>query len=395
MIGSVFPGGAKSTLTLCAILALMAVACASPAATQPSSQAPTAAATQAQTTTPTGAGSPTGTPTGAGSPTGTPTGAGTPGAGGTAVALVSTQRAGDNGPVDDMVAALEQAEADFGLETTFIEATDPNTYEQTLRNLAQSGTQIIVTTFPGMQAPLATVAPEFPDVKFVHIFADPDETAIENVRRVAYVIHPGFYLGGILAANVSKTGQIGYIGGVALPSLAANYHAFVAGAESVNPDIEVSGAWADSFEDPAAGLEIASTMNSDGVDVIQTDSAATSNGVLEAAENNSTWMIKDSDPSQIELAPARILAVSFLAFGDSLYQEVEAALDPGWTGGPVQSGLEQGITGLALNEGYPDAEGADADIASNWADITAQVEAAEAGILDGTIEVPFNTDTNF
>jgi hypothetical protein len=48
-----------------------------------------------------------------------------------------------------------------------------------------------------------------------------------------------------------------------------------------------------------------------------------------------------------------------------------------------------------LNEGYPDVEGADADIAAAWADITTQIETAQEGILDGSIEVPFNTDTSF
>jgi basic membrane protein A len=315
---------------------------------------------------------------------------------GVSVALVSTQRAGDSGPVDDMVRALEQGATDFGVETTFIEATDPSTYEQTLRNLAQTGTQIIITTFPGMQQPLATVAPEFPDVKFVHIFADPDETPIDNLRRVAYVIHPGFYLGGILAASLAgATGssKIGYIGGVALPSLAANYHAYVAGAQSVNPDIEVQGAWADSFEDAAKGLEIASAMYSDGVAVIQTDAAATSNGVLDAATAAGAFMIKDSDPSQIALAPETIPAVSFLAFGESLYQELQAALGDDWTGGPVQAGLAEGITGLATSDEF--AATAEPAVAEAYTTALGLIDTAKAAILAGELEVPFNTDPTF
>jgi basic membrane protein A len=246
-----------------------------------------------------------------------------------------------------------------------------------------------------MQAPLATIAPEFPDVRFIHIYGDPDETTIPNLRRVSYVIHPGFYLGGILAAGLSESGQIGYIGGIALPSLWPNYHAYVAGAQSVNPDIQVQGAWADSFEDPAKGLELASAMNAAGVDVIQTDSAATSNGVLESAQNAGTWMIKDSDPSQFELAPATIAAVSFLAFGDSLYQELTAALQESWEGGHVQSGILEGITGLALNEGFGTAEGVDPEAAARFEAVLPTIEEAHQAILDGTLEVPFSQDPNF
>ncbi|CAN5777076.1 BMP family ABC transporter substrate-binding protein [soil metagenome] len=318
-------------------------------------------------------------------------------AAGTTVALVSTQRAGDNGPVDDMVRALEQGATDFGVVTTFIEATDPSTYEQTLRNLAQTGTQIIITTFPGMQQPLASIAPEFPEVRFVHIFADPDETPVDNLRRVAYVIHPGFYLGGILAASLAQARgetKIGYIGGVALPSLAANYHAYVAGAQSVDPEVQVQGAWADSFEDAAKGLEIASAMYADGVQVIQTDSAATSNGVLDAAIAADALMIKDSDPSQISLAPDRIPAVSFLAFGESLYQELTAALQEEWQGGAVQSGLAEGITGLATSEEFAAATD-DAAVAEAYGAALALIDEAKAQILSGELEVPFNTDPTF
>jgi basic membrane protein A and related proteins len=309
------------------------------------------------------------------------------------VALVSVQKAGDNGPVDDMVKALDRAKADFGVTTTFIEATDPSTYESQLRNLANSGTNIIVTTFPGMQAPLAAVAPEFPQVKFVHIFGDPDAAPVANLRRVAYEIHPGFYLGGILAATMAKSGKIGYVGGVSLPSLAANYWAYKTGAQTVNPSIQVTGAWAGSFEDPAKGLEIANTIYSDGAQVIQTDSAATSNGVLDSAKAKNTWIIKDSDPSQIALAPDRIIAVSFLKFGQSLYDEVKAALSPGWTGGPVSSGIKQDITGLALNMDFP-TKTTDTEAAGRFTAAVALVTAAKAGILSGAIQVPFNTDQN-
>lgn len=316
-----------------------------------------------------------------------------PAAGDLSVALVSTQRAGDDGPVDDMVAALGRVEDELGAETTFIEATDPATYEQTLRNLGNAGTDIIVATFPGMQEPIAAVAGDFPDTKFVHIYGDPDETPIDNVQRISYEIYPGFYLGGMLAAAVSESGKIGYIGGVALPSLAANFHAYEAGAQSINPDIEVQGAWADSFEDPAVGLEIASSMFADGVDVIQTDAAATSNGVLEAAQDAGAFMIKDSDPTQFELAPDTIIAVSFLRFGQSLFDQVQAAVEPGWTGGTTVSGINEDITGLALNEGFADV--GSADVVERYETILPDIETARQAIVDGELEVPFDTDTSF
>lgn len=388
----------RTPLALLTAVALIAVACQSapagtPAASSaaPSSAAPSASASASPSASASESASASGSTPASASGSAS---AGTSVSGaGMKVALVSTQKAGDNGPVDDMVKALDRAKTEFGVTTTFIEATDPSTYESQLRNLANAGTNIIVTTFPGMQAPLAAVAPEYPNVRFVHIFGDPDKTPVSNLRRVAYEIHPAFYLGGILAATLAKGGKIGYIGGASLPSLAANYWAYKAGAQAVNPNIAVQGAWAGSFEDPAKGLEIATTMYSGGVQVIQTDSAATSNGVLDAAKQKNTWMIKDSDPSQIALAPDRIVAVSFLKFGQSLYEEVKAALSPGWTGGPVSSGIKQDITGLQLNLDFP-TKTTDTEAAARFTAAVPLVEAAKAGILSGALKVPFNTDQN-
>ena len=104
--------------------------------------------------------------------------------------------------------------------------------------------------------------------------------------------------------------------------------------------------------------------------------------------------IKDSDPFQISLAPDRIPAVSFLAFGDSVYQEITAALQDEWTGGHVQSGLAEGITGLATSEEFAGAVGDEA-VAAAYEAALPLIEEAQAAILAGDLEVPFNTDPTF
>lgn len=305
------------------------------------------------------------------------------------VALVSTQRAGDHGPVDSMVAALAKAKSNFKLSTKFIEATDPSSYQPTLQRLGQAGYDIVVTTFPDMQQPVQSVAGSFPKTKFILIFGDAFKQRIENARSISYQIYPGFYLGGILAASVSKTGKLGYVGGAPQPALNADFHAYVAGAKSVNRNVVVKGAWAGSFQDPAKGHEIAASMYAGGIDVIQTDAAATTLGVERAAKEKSGYVISDSAPSAAAQDPQHIIGTSFLQFGDSLYAQVKAAVSPGWHGGLIKSGIKDGITGLYVSKPF---------LARGPAPAIAKIKSAlpliqkkQAAIVAGSLKVPFNT----
>ena len=102
--------------------------------------------------------------------------------------------------------------------------------------------------------------------------ADPIEPAMPNVVTTSYDYYLGCYLSGVFAGHISKSGKIGYIGGISIPPQNADYNALKSGAQSVNPNTTVTGAFAGSFQDPAKGQEIAAQMYGDGIDYIQTDS---------------------------------------------------------------------------------------------------------------------------
>ncbi|MYE97902.1 MAG: BMP family ABC transporter substrate-binding protein, partial [Acidimicrobiaceae bacterium] len=174
------------------------------------------------------------------------------------VALVVNQSAGDLGPIDDLVRGLERVEADYGADTTFIEATDPSTFETTLRNLANQGTDIIAVTFPPMQDAVVAVAPDFPDARFIHVFGF--EGGLDNLVSIGFDYYKGTYLAGILAGALNTTGKVGFVGGVSIPPLNADYNAFVAGSQEQDPGITGEAAFADSFEDPAKGRELGAAL---------------------------------------------------------------------------------------------------------------------------------------
>ena len=269
------------------------------------------------------------------------------------VALVHTQAAGDNGPIDSMIGKLGRLSGERGFEKRAIYAQDAATFETVLRTLGDAGATHVAATFPVIAEAFKAVAPSYPDTRWIHIFGDPLDPPIPNLVTVSYDYYLGCYLSGIFAANVSQTGRIGYIGGISIPPLNADFNALKAGVHAVNPDATVTAAFAGSFQDPAKGYEIAGQMFLDGIDYIQTDSAATDGGIIQAANEAPGRMVSALDPAQYALGPASVIGIVSLDFGQSLYNELGEALEPGWTGGRhVPTGLGTGVIDFILSPLY-------------------------------------------
>ena len=306
------------------------------------------------------------------------------------VALVHTQAAGDSGPIDSMMGRLQQLADAEGLETRAIYAQDPATYETVMRTLGDAGASIVLGTFPVISEAFKAVAPAYPDTKWIQLFGDAVEPAIPNLVTVSYDYYLGCYLSGIFAARVSQSKQIGYIGGISIPPLNADFNALKAGVHAIDPEATVTAAFAGSFQDPAKGYEIASQMFLDGIDYIQTDSAATDGGIIQAANEKPGRMVSALDPAQYALGPASVIGVVSLDFGQSLHNEASAALGPDWQGGRhVPTGLGGGVIDFLRSPLY--REQGPQDIVARSDEAWEHVETARAGILDGSVTVPFNT----
>ncbi|GKX35520.1 MAG: BMP family ABC transporter substrate-binding protein [Rhizobiaceae bacterium MnEN-MB40S] len=307
------------------------------------------------------------------------------------VALVHTQAAGDNGPVDSMIAKLKQLASEKGFPYRAIYAQDPATYETIFRTLGDAGAAVVVSTFNEVAEPIKAVAPDYPDTKWIQLFADPFEPPMPNVVTVSYDYYLGCYLSGIFASGVSASGKLGFIGGISIPPINADFNAFTAGAKSLRPDVTTTAAFAGSFQDPAKGQEIATQMFSDGIDYIQTDAAATDFGIITAANEGEGRMVSALDPAQFPLGPKSLIAIVGLDFGMSLYNEVSNALGDDWDGGShVSTGLGTGVIDFIRSPLF-EADGSDA-LNAKAMEIWPEVEKAKAAILDGSLKVPFNTE---
>lgn len=306
------------------------------------------------------------------------------------VALVHTQAAGDNGPIDSMIAALKKLSGEKGFPIRTIYAQDPATYETVFKSLADAGAAVIAATFNEIAEPFKALAPSYPNTKWIQIFGDPFNPPMPNVVTVSYDYYLGCYLSGLFAAKVSKTGKIGYIGGVSIPPLNADLNAMKAAAASVGADKTVTGAFAGSFQDPAKGHEIASQLYQGGVDYIQTDSAATDTGIIQAANEGEGRMVSAISPAQYAIGPKTVAALVALDFGQSLYLEVSKAIGPDFKGGHVATGLGTGVIDFVLSPTWQ--EQGPKDLVEKAKAVWPEIEKAKADIMSGALKVEFKTE---
>jgi basic membrane protein A and related proteins len=311
------------------------------------------------------------------------------GAAGRLVALVHTQAAGDNGPIDDMIVHLRAlAKADH-FPTRTIYASDPSTYQSILSTLAGAGAGIIVTTFNEMADPIKAVAPGYPNTRFIQLYADAFTPPMPNVRTVEYQAHYGMFLAGLFGAKMTQSRKLGYVGGMSLPGLNADLNAMKAGAATVSPAITVKGAFAGSFQDPTKGREIANQLFGAGIDFIQTDGAATDAGVIRAASEGGNRIVSAVFRTQFKLGPKTVAASVLVNFGQSLVQQVTYALSGQFTGGHYVSNLKDGIIDFVPSPLFM-ANGPGVYVARAQA-AWPSVEQAKQAIIAGTLKVPFNT----
>src|SRR3990170_2164872 len=190
---------------------------------------------------------------------------------------------------NDMAAAgLDKAAKDMvgRIETKELEPTaGGENREELLRLLAGEKYDLILGIGFLFTDSITRVAKDFRKVKFgiVDGFIDKEP----NVVSLLFKEEEGSFLVGAAAALKSKTGKIGFVGGMKIPLIEKFEVGFIAGAKYVKPSIEVysdyAGTTGEAFRDPVKGKELATAQYDRGADIIYHASGLTGVGVFEAA----------------------------------------------------------------------------------------------------------------
>ncbi|MDF1717673.1 MAG: BMP family ABC transporter substrate-binding protein [Antarcticimicrobium sp.] len=249
--------------------------------------------------------------------------------------------------------------------------------EQALRRFAEAGANPIITMGFAMADPLSSVAPDYPDTKFVVV----DVTWIEgdNIRQIGFAEHEGSYLVGMLAAMASKSGTVGFVGGMDVPLIRHFGCGYAQGVKAVNPDAKIianmTGTTPAAWNDPVKGSELTKAQISQGADVVYAAAGGTGVGVLQTAADEGILSI-GVDSNQNHLHPGKVLTSMLKRVDVAVYDAMKA-------GGDVETGVfvlglaEDGV-GYALD---------DNNAALISPEMKAAVDAAREQIIAGDLKV--------
>lgn len=250
--------------------------------------------------------------------------------------------------------------------------------EQALRRFAETGSNPIITTGFAFATPVEAVAGDYPDTNFVNIDGWMPEIP-ENVLMISFQEHQGSYLVGMLAAMTSKTGTIGFIGGMDIPLIRHFGCGYAQGAKAVNPDIKIvanmTGTTPSAWNDPVKGSELTKAQISQGADVVYAAAGGTGVGVLQTAADEGIYSI-GVDSNQNYMHPGSVLTSMMKRVDVAVYEAMKAG-DAIGSGSQVLGLAEEGV-GYAMDEH-------NAALISD--EMKTAVEDARAKIISGDIDV--------
>ena len=294
---------------------------------------------------------------------------------------------GDQSFNDAAAAGLDKAASELGVQVKELEATAGETdaqKEERLTTLAEAGYNPIIAVGFAYATSLGKVAPQFPDVDFAIVDDASLSEKNKNVTSLVFAENQGSFLVGAIAAQASKTGNIGFIGGVNVPLIQKFQAGYVAGAQAINPSIKVQVKYLteppdfSGFGDPAKGKVAAQGMFQAGADVVYHAAGGSGGGVFTAAKAAKGLAI-GVDSDQYLTAPADVkdvIITSMLKRVDvAVFSEIESVVKGTPLTGVVTFDLAKDGVGYAKSN--PAVQ-----------PYEAKTDELRQQIIDGTITVP-------
>jgi basic membrane protein A and related proteins len=269
---------------------------------------------------------------------------------------------------------LERYKKDTGKPFLEFEIAAETQREQALRRMAEKGANPIIGIGFSQAAAIEKVSKEFPKLQFAIIDMAVNQP---NVQSVLFKEQEGSFLVGVMAATASKTGKLGFVGGMDIPLIRKFRCGYEQGVKYANPKAEVfanmTGTTASAWSDPARGAELARSQFSKGVDVVFAAAGGTGVGVYQAAKDGGKLAI-GVDSNQNHLQPGTMLTSMLKRVDTAVYQV-------------ATQGGKPGVTVLGLKESGVDYALDEHNAKLVTPEMKKKVDAAKADIIAGKIKV--------
>lgn len=256
-------------------------------------------------------------------------------------------------------AGLKRLQAEGRIEYAFSENVATADVERFLRRYAERGHDLVVAHSSVYKDAVFRVAKEFPDVNFAWPSFGGKDTA-ENVAAYDTPVWEASYLAGIVAARITKTNTLGFVGGIELPGCKAILNGFRDGARSVNPDLEVHSVYVGDFNDVSKAKGLAISLIDRGADVLSICGNGPARGTIGAAQERDVYAI-GYVYDMSSLAPDHVLGSLFWDGGLGMEQLLDDIAGGQFRPAKYYPGkAAEGITTFKLNSQVADALPAEA-----------------------------------
>jgi basic membrane lipoprotein Med (substrate-binding protein (PBP1-ABC) superfamily) len=269
---------------------------------------------------------------------------------------------------------LQAAAKALGAEVTYAENVSDADAERVLRDFAQRGYGLIFAHSFSFGDAALNAAEAFPQTIFM---AGTASKLAANLGTYSNPDYQGAYLAGMLAAGASKSGAVGWVGGMPAPNMLANLHAYEAGAKEINPSVKVMHTFIGSWFDPPKAKEAAIAQVEQGADVLSAQGV----GVIDAAVSKKVLAL-GAMTDQNHLGPTAVLTSVTWDLGPLITDVAKAVTDKTWESENWSYGVAKGSVQLA------DFHGLDKTIDPAT---LKKVNDKVAAIKSGAFEVPLDT----
>jgi len=287
---------------------------------------------------------------------------------------------GDKSFNDSAWRGIQRAQKELGIDVRPVDSKSAKDYESNLRALADAGYQVLFAIGNDQKDAVQAVCKDYPSVKFGLVDAS---VSAPNVRSLLFSEEQGSFLAGYLAALVSKTKKIGFVGGMEIPIIKKFECGYIAGAYTADPSVTVLPAkYVGDWDSQDTAKAEANVLFGSGADIVYHAAGRAGLGVIEAAKEQGKYAI-GVDSDQDDIAPGSVLTSMVKHVDEAVYQTIQDVKDGKFAAGDKVYDLKSGGVGLSPMTYTKDKIGAT---------VLAKVAAESKLIVDGKVVPPATED---
>lgn len=225
----------------------------------------------------------------------------------------------------------EEAAKEYGVEISYLECKQKSEYASNIEIAVDNDSDLVIGVGYEMTDAIKNAAEDYPEQKFAIIDGSYKDTP-NNVKSILFDEQGAGYSVGLIAGKMTKTNNVGFIGGMDIPSVSNFAVGFEKGLKEINPEIQLSTQYANSFTDAAKGRAISQQMIQSGVDIIFTAGGGVNNGVIEASKELGTKVIGVDMPMN-HIEPSTIITSALKNVNTGVKLTIKDLVDNRFVGG--------------------------------------------------------------